>query len=91
MLNYVLKMQGSKRVTLGSDYPFPLGDLEIGEFINKMQLDENVVEDILQQHTGVVKSKKKTTYESFIHNFYKSLLLFSGFRSKNILATTNYL
>jgi aminocarboxymuconate-semialdehyde decarboxylase len=39
MLNYVLKMQGSKRVTLGSDYPFPLGDLEIGEFINKMNLE----------------------------------------------------
>ena len=51
MLHYVLKMQGSKRVTLGSDYPFPLGDLEIGEFINRMNLEESVVEDIFCNST----------------------------------------
>ena len=51
MLRYVLKMQGSKRVTLGSDYPFPLGDLEIGEFINRMNLEESVVEDIFCNST----------------------------------------
>jgi aminocarboxymuconate-semialdehyde decarboxylase len=33
-------------VTLGSDYPFPLGDLEIGRFIEEMGLDQSVVEDI---------------------------------------------
>jgi aminocarboxymuconate-semialdehyde decarboxylase len=46
MLDYVLKLQGSKRVTLGSDYPFPLGDLEIGKFIEEMDLDKKVKEDI---------------------------------------------
>ena len=46
MLEYVLELQGSKRVTLGTDYPFPLGDLEIGKFITEMGLDQNVVEDI---------------------------------------------
>ncbi len=51
MLHYVLKMQGSKRVTLGSDYPFPLGDLEIGEFINRMNLEESVIEDIFCNST----------------------------------------
>ena len=51
MLNYILKMQGSKRVTLGSDYPFPLGDLEIGEFINRMNLEQSVVEDIFCNST----------------------------------------
>ena len=51
MLRYVLKMQGSKRVTLGSDYPFPLGDLEIGEFINRMNLEESVVQDIFCNST----------------------------------------
>ena len=51
MLHYVLKMQGSKRVTLGSDYPFPLGDLEIGEFINRMNLEQSVVEDIFCNST----------------------------------------
>jgi aminocarboxymuconate-semialdehyde decarboxylase len=46
MLEYILKMQGSKRVCLGSDYPFPLGDLEIGKFITEMNLPAEVVEDI---------------------------------------------
>jgi aminocarboxymuconate-semialdehyde decarboxylase len=46
LLEYVLKLQGSKRITLGSDYPFPLGDLEIGTFIEKMDLDEQTKKDI---------------------------------------------
>ena len=46
MLEYVLKLQGSNRVTLGSDYPFPLGDLEIGKFIEEMDLAAHVKEDI---------------------------------------------
>lgn len=46
MLDYVLKLQGSKRVTLGSDYPFPLGDLEIGRFIEQMPLEDTMKADI---------------------------------------------
>jgi len=46
ILRYVLDLQGSKRVTLGTDYPFPLGDLEIGRFIEEMDLEEKVVSDI---------------------------------------------
>lgn len=46
MLEYVLKMQGSSKVTLGSDYPFPLGDLEIGQFILDHDFDNQTVEDI---------------------------------------------
>jgi aminocarboxymuconate-semialdehyde decarboxylase len=45
-LEYILKMQGSKRVCLGSDYPFPLGDLEIGQFIEDSSLSTEVKEDI---------------------------------------------
>jgi aminocarboxymuconate-semialdehyde decarboxylase len=45
-LEYILKMQGSKRVCLGSDYPFPLGDLEIGQFIEDSSLGLTVKEDI---------------------------------------------
>ena len=51
MLNYVLDVQGSKKVTLGSDYPFPLGDLEIGKFIEEMSLPEETVEDIFCNST----------------------------------------
>jgi aminocarboxymuconate-semialdehyde decarboxylase len=45
-LKYILKMQGSKRVCLGSDYPFPLGDLEIGAFIEKSDLSQHEIENI---------------------------------------------
>ncbi len=46
MLDYVLKSIGSKRITLGSDYPFPLGDLEIGKYIDDMDLKQEIKEDI---------------------------------------------
>ena len=50
-LKYILKLQGSKRVCLGSDYPFPLGDLEIGKFITESNLDQKVIEDIFSNST----------------------------------------
>lgn len=61
MLEYVLKLQGSMRITLGSDYPFPLGDLEIGKFIEDMDLDNSVKEDIFTnaplEWLGLAKEK----------------------------------
>ena len=51
MLEYILKKQGSKKITLGSDYPFPLGDLEIGKFIEEMDLEAETVEDIFSNST----------------------------------------
>ena len=50
-LKYILNMQGSKRVCLGSDYPFPLGDLEIGKFIEESDLSQNTIEDIFSHST----------------------------------------
>ena len=32
-MEYVLDMQGADRIVMGSDYPFPLGDLEFGRYI----------------------------------------------------------
>ncbi len=46
MLEYVVKLQGSNRVMFGSDYPFPLGDLEMGKFIEDMKLPKKTNEDI---------------------------------------------
>lgn len=61
MLEYVLKLVGSKKITLGSDYPFPLGDLEIGRFIEEMNLERSVLEDIFYQASldwlGLQKNK----------------------------------
>lgn len=51
MLKYILNMQGSKKVCLGSDYPFPLGDLEIGKFIEDSDLSPAVIEDIFSNST----------------------------------------
>jgi aminocarboxymuconate-semialdehyde decarboxylase len=45
-LEFILKKMGSNRVCLGSDYPFPLGDLEIGKFIEEMNLPRQTVDDI---------------------------------------------
>ena len=33
LMQYVLEMQGADRIVMGSDYPFPLGDLEFGQYI----------------------------------------------------------
>ena len=33
LMSYVLEMQGANRVMMGSDYPFPLGDLEFGKYM----------------------------------------------------------
>lgn len=46
MLRYVLNNVGSDRVCIGSDYPFPLGDLEIGEFIKDLQLPKRDLANI---------------------------------------------
>jgi len=50
-LKYILNMQGSKRVCLGSDYPFPLGDLEIGKFIEDSDSSNETIEDIFCHST----------------------------------------
>lgn len=46
LLRYVLDMQGSNKVALGTDYPFPLGDLTIGKFIEDMDISASDKEDI---------------------------------------------
>ena len=51
MLEYVIKLVGAKRVTLGSDYPFPLGDLEIGKFIEDAEFPKKVIEDVFANAT----------------------------------------
>jgi aminocarboxymuconate-semialdehyde decarboxylase len=51
LLHYILEMVGDQKVTLGSDYPFPLGDLEIGAFIEDMGLSEESKARIYHQNT----------------------------------------
>ncbi len=47
MLDYILKKIGSEKVCVGSDYPFPLGDLEIGSFIDELDLSRDDYENLM--------------------------------------------
>jgi aminocarboxymuconate-semialdehyde decarboxylase len=40
MLDYLIKLAGAERVALGTDYPFPLGELEPGQLIESMSYDD---------------------------------------------------
>lgn len=40
MLEYLVKLVGAKKVALGTDYPFPLGELEPGKLIESGKFDE---------------------------------------------------
>ncbi len=61
LLHFVLEMVGDDKVTLGSDYPFPLGDLEIGAFIHKMGLPQSTIQKIYADNTlDWLKLQKET-------------------------------
>ena len=47
MLNYIVKLVGSNRVALGTDYPFPLGENEPGKLIHEMNFSDEVKEKLL--------------------------------------------
>lgn len=51
LLRYILDLVGDQRVCLGSDYPFPLGDLTIGAFIEEMGLPEATLQRIYADNT----------------------------------------
>ena len=42
MLDYLVKLVGPEQVALGSDYPFPLGELEPGKMIDESHYDQLV-------------------------------------------------
>jgi aminocarboxymuconate-semialdehyde decarboxylase len=51
LLRYVLDTAGEDKVCLGTDYPFPLGDLEFGRFIEEMQLPAATLDKIFYKNT----------------------------------------
>lgn len=51
-LQYVLDMAGTDKVCMGSDYPFPLGDLEMGKFMEEeMDLPAEIKQKIFSRNT----------------------------------------
>ncbi len=51
-LKFIIDKVGSEKVCLGSDYPFPLGDLEIGKFIEEMGLSQEQLDDVYFRSTS---------------------------------------
>lgn len=47
MLRYLVKLVGVEKIALGTDYPFPLGELEPGKLIESMNLDEKTKSELL--------------------------------------------
>jgi aminocarboxymuconate-semialdehyde decarboxylase len=47
LLRYIMTKQSTKKIALGTDYPFPLGDVNIGQFIEEMQLEQSDLENIM--------------------------------------------
>lgn len=63
-LKYSMDLIGSDKICLGSDYPFPLGDLEIGKFIEEMDLPQSDLDNIFHQSAldwlGLKKEEEKS-------------------------------
>ena len=49
MLDYLVKTLGADKITLGTDYPFPLGELEPGQLIKSMPFSKKIKEQMLGQ------------------------------------------
>ena len=51
LFRYILEVVGEDKITLGTDYPFPLGDLEVGKFIEQMKLSDSTTRKIFCNNT----------------------------------------
>jgi len=47
MLDYIINLIGADHVALGSDYPFPLGELVPGELIRTIKYPNDIKEKLL--------------------------------------------
>ncbi len=47
MLQYLMKLMGEEKLALGTDYPFPLGELEPGKLIHSMNYSEQTTARLL--------------------------------------------
>ncbi|MFM7730887.1 MAG: amidohydrolase family protein [Flavobacteriales bacterium] len=51
LFQYILEVVGEDKITLGTDYPFPLGDLEVGKFIEQLNLGDSITQKIFCKNT----------------------------------------
>ena len=50
MLEFLIKKIGNKKIAMGSDYPFPLGELEPGSLIKNSNLTKEIKENLLYKN-----------------------------------------
>ncbi len=62
MLDRIIELFGSDRVCLGSDYPFPLGELETGKLIESQSYDEPVRADLFHNAALAWLNMKKEQF-----------------------------
>lgn len=62
MLDYVIELVGSNRIALGSDYPFPLGELEPGELIKSTDYNDELKAQLLGNTAMEWLNLKKENY-----------------------------
>lgn len=63
LLFFIMKLIGSKKITFGSDYPFPLGDPGLGKFIEETDLDDTARNDIFHGAALEWLGMKKERFE----------------------------
>jgi aminocarboxymuconate-semialdehyde decarboxylase len=51
LTRYIIDAIGSDKMCLGTDYPFPLGDLEIGAYLLEMKLTDHELDNIMYRST----------------------------------------
>ena len=61
-LDYLLNLMGPNQLALGTDYPFPLGELEPGKLIDSMPYEDNIKERLLNGTALEWLSMKKENF-----------------------------
>ncbi|MDP6340054.1 MAG: hypothetical protein QF842_07025 [Candidatus Marinimicrobia bacterium] len=52
-LHFLIKKVGETEIALGTDYPFPLGELDSGQLIESMDYDKSLKNKLLFQNALV--------------------------------------
>lgn len=50
MLDYIIELMGEDKIALGTDYPFPLGELEPGKLINESKYSDELKSKLLAEN-----------------------------------------
>src|SRR5918993_5264185 len=72
MLDYLVKLAGADKVALGTDYPFPLGELEPGKLIESMPYSQEMKDLMLH---GAALNWLGMSKEQFMKNLPKTAVV----------------